>query len=94
MHDQYEMKCLLKEQEPHEAKQSAFKKIRKVFSACCVLFYEWHMNEILRKVKWSIFTKRKKDACAYHMNEIWVKMLMKVKHYANSPSITYEWDAK
>jgi len=38
MHDQYEMKCLLKEQEPQEAKQSAFKKRRKAFCACYVLF--------------------------------------------------------
>ena len=35
--------------------------------------YEWNVNEISSKVKWSIFIKRKKDACAYHMNEIWVK---------------------
>jgi len=38
MHNQYKIKWLLKEQEPQEAKQSAFKKRRKVFCACYVLF--------------------------------------------------------
>ena len=71
MHDQYEMKCLLKEQEPQEAKQSAFSRKEEKFSVHLMCFScEWNVNEISGNVKWSIFTKRKKDACAYHMNEI------------------------
>jgi len=70
LHDQYEMKCLLKEQEPQEAKKSAFKEKKKSFLCilCAFLMNEMSMRFQVRLTE-VFHKKKKKDACAHHMNE-------------------------